>query len=719
MAKAINSETRGSGPRQFAGVQPRFVGCLFAALMVVHALGFLVLGIGRSGLAFSEIVLSFDTLLAIACAGIAYRRARGVIAIFWFLFVIDLVVLLVPTVIEAYENISGQIILSESICGLLYSLYGAPILMMLFLPEANRRGAVKFEIFLDLFQIGIVVALVYSTFFFLPVQRMLPDEALPHNISVSDWQSVALLIAALLRLQFVHVPGTRDRLRRLALFLFVCAVATPVGDWFYLQHNTTGMAWFDLGWAVPQIVAAWIALTWKPAPETESASQPHRFPTFLASNLVLVAMLSLTALLMNQWTQADGALIARVAIAASLLASTFRLAFTQFHQQQEIAQRMVAQTRLAESNEEIRRLLRSARRQTTEITQISELGSLLLACASFDEVFRLIPERLRHLFPESSGSVALMSPSRNRVETAAKWGICPEEQLFSPDQCWALRRGRTHIHPGGHSDPRCSHLLGEGASVCIPLIANGEAMGTLSLQQDMDLPRPSDLQDADADARRHQLAAAVAEHLSLALANLNLRETLRLQAVRDSLTGLYNRRYMQEFLDRELHAARRKQRSVAVMMLDLDHFKRYNDNFGHSAGDKALAAVGEALLRSVRAEDVACRYGGEEFALILPECSLKQAMIRAEEIRRRVKECPLRRDQEPTEALTVSIGVAAFDETTDRVDLILKCADEALYEAKRQGRNRVVQATPVAALLDTDQSDPIPVRAEAPAVRGA
>jgi hypothetical protein len=140
MAKAINSETRGSGPRQFAGVQPRFVGCLFAALMVVHALGFLVLGIGRSGLAFSEIVLSFDTLLAIACAGIAYRRARGVIAIFWFLFVIDLVVLLVPTVIEAYENISGQIILSESICGLLYSLYGAPILMMLFLPDSAWSG---------------------------------------------------------------------------------------------------------------------------------------------------------------------------------------------------------------------------------------------------------------------------------------------------------------------------------------------------------------------------------------------------------------------------------------------------------------------------------------------------------------------------------------------------------------------------------------------------
>src|SRR5450631_1360780 len=129
----------------------------------------------------------------------------------------------------------------------------------------------------------------------------------------------------------------------------------------------------------------------------------------------------------------------------------------------------------------------------------------------------------------------------------------------------------------------------------------------------------------DAFDRRSQLAGAVAEPIALAVANLDLRESLRLQAVRDPLTGFYNRRYMQEFLERELHSARRKHRSLAVMMLDLDHFKRYNDNFGHTAGDQALAAVGQALLRIVRAEDVACRYGGEEFAIILPECSLQQA----------------------------------------------------------------------------------------------
>jgi diguanylate cyclase (GGDEF)-like protein len=134
------------------------------------------------------------------------------------------------------------------------------------------------------------------------------------------------------------------------------------------------------------------------------------------------------------------------------------------------------------------------------------------------------------------------------------------------------------------------------------------------------------------------------------------------------------------------------------MMLDLDHFKRYNDNFGHSAGDRALAALGETLLRSVRAEDVACRYGGEEFALIFPECFLLQAAARAEEIRKRLKEHCAQHNHEATDALTVSIGIAAFDETTDRVDLLLNFADDALYQAKRAGRDRVVTARPAPAL---------------------
>jgi diguanylate cyclase (GGDEF)-like protein len=713
MITAINFDLRrASRLGEFASLrQPRFVALVFAALIAAQALGFLLLGTGRWGLGLVLSVLVLSSLLALACAWIAFRRSQGITALFWFLFVAVLVVLLVPTAFQAYDTLFNQTTLSDSTWRLLYCLYGAPILMMLFLPT-SRRARVKSEVFLDLFQIAIVVGLIYSAFFFLPARQMLPADALLRNINISDAQSLLLLFAVVVRLQFARVSSTRSLLLRLGLFLLVCAVATFIGNWIDLHHHLAASAWFNLGWAIPQVAAGLIALTWVPSPEPQPSPEPASFVSFLGTNLALVAMLSCIALLTNRWKQAYGEGLTDVAIAASLLAFTFRLALTQFHQQQEIAQRKDAQELLTASHQKVGRLLDDAHRQTIEITQISELGSLLQACTSREEVFRLIPERLRRLFPGASGCIALLSASGNRSESAAEWGISPRNQIFSPDQCWALRRGLTHAHPGGRSEPRCSHLLGEGPSVCIPLVANGDTFGTLSIQRDDPLPPTSD-PDSDADsiisARRRQLAAAVAENIARAVANLNLRESLRLQAVRDPLTGLYNRRYMQEFLDRELHSARRKNRPLAVMMLDLDHFKRYNDNFGHAAGDLALAAVGEALLRSVRADDVACRYGGEEFALILPECSLRQATVRAEEIRKRVKEYRAQRDHQPANALTVSTGVAAFDETTDRVDLLLKLAEDALYRAKLAGRDRVVVARPVAALPESDFTEPDPV----------
>ena len=712
---AVNFELhRGSRLREFANLrQPGFVCLLFAACIAAQALGFLVLGTGRAGCGLSQSIIVLEGLLAIACAGIAFRRAQGITALFWFLFAVVLVVLLFPTVVQAYDTLFDQSVLSESTRGLLYCLYGAPILMMLFLPETHRRTGVKSEVFLDFIQVAIVVSLIYSTFFFLPVRRMLPADAILRGISVSDLQSLLLLIAVLVRLQFARVSSSRNLLLRLGLFLLVCAVVTFIGDWVYLLYSPVGIgAWFDLGWALPQVAAGLIALTWTPSSEPQSTPEPANFLSFLGTNLVLVAMLCCISLLMDRWKQAYGEALTDVAIAASLFAFTLRLALTQFHQQREIAHRKAAQKQLSAAHQKVGRLLENARRQTAEITQISELGSILQACTSREEVFRLIPERLRRLFPGASGCISLLSASGNRAESVAEWGVCPTDQIFSPEQCWALRRGSTHVHPGGRSEPRCSHLLGEGPSVCIPLIANGTTFGTLIIQNDDPLfsafdPHP----DSDAFARRRQLAAAVAEHVALAVANLNLRESLRLQAVRDPLTGLYNRRYMQEFLDHELHSARRKHRPLAVMMLDLDDFKRYNDNFGHTAGDQALVAVGDILLRSVRADDVACRYGGEEFALILPECSLRQAAVRAEEICTLLREYCARLDGETTDALTISIGVAAFDETTDRVDLLLKFADDALYQAKRAGRDRVVAARPAAALSESDLIETNPVTA--------
>jgi diguanylate cyclase (GGDEF)-like protein len=730
MATAVNVESPRTRQRDFAGPSQTWIVAIgFAGLITAQALAFIVLGTGRWGAGLSELIIVVESLLGIHCARIAFRRAQGTAALFWFLFGVVQVVLLVPTTIQTYDTLFGQSIVSDLNRSLLYCLYGAPSLMMLFLPETHRRERVKSEIFLDLFQVGIVVSLIYATFFFLPVQRMLPDEAMRQGITISDVQSVLLLIAVLVRLQFARSPDSRSRLLRLGFFLLICAVATFMGAWIYVHYSAAVATWFDLGWAVPQAVAGMIAVSWFPAAESAANLETEPFSSFLATNLVLVTMLCSLSLLMDRWKQAYGAALADLAIAASLLAFSLRLALTQYHQHQEIAQRKAAQIQLTASHQKIGRLLDDAQRQTSEITQISELGSVLHASASREEVYRLIPERLRRLFPNASGSVSILSPSRNRVESLAQWGVlCPAGEIFSVDQCWALRRGCMHTQEGGPTAVRCFHLRGEGPSVCIPLIANGDAIGLLIIQnndvQDNDVQNNDlqnvDLQNVDSQnddfatqttesdtgsgtfTRRRQLAATVSEHIALAIANVNLREALRAQAVRDPLTGLYNRRYMQEFLDRELHSARRKCRPLAVMMLDLDHFKRYNDNFGHAAGDNALATVGELLLHSVRAEDIACRYGGEEFTLILPECSLRQAMVRAEGIRRRVQELRSQIEARPTDPLTISIGVAAFEETTDRVDLLLKFADDALYLAKRAGGNHVTAASPAVALPESD-----------------
>jgi diguanylate cyclase (GGDEF)-like protein len=175
----------------------------------------------------------------------------------------------------------------------------------------------------------------------------------------------------------------------------------------------------------------------------------------------------------------------------------------------------------------------------------------------------------------------------------------------------------------------------------------------------------------------------------MALAALNLRTTLENQSIRDSLTGLFNRRFMEISLERELSRAARRNHLVAVFMLDLDHFKMFNDSHGHAAGDLVLKAVADTFGAGVRTEDIACRYGGEEFTIILPDITPDAAADRAESIRRAVAALRVPLERDVSSEFTVSIGVAFYPNDGEAADLLLRRADMALYRAKRLGRNQV------------------------------
>lgn len=345
-----------------------------------------------------------------------------------------------------------------------------------------------------------------------------------------------------------------------------------------------------------------------------------------------------------------------------------------------------------ESNERLAASLGQVRERNEEIMLLSQMSNFLQSCANSQEACNTIARLGPQLFPEADGRLYLFHASRNYLDLAASWGEAPEgDALFAPGDCWALRRGRMHEYGAAGAGLVCAHVQTRGKSpvgpyLCVPMMAQGETLGLFFL-------RPA---DADAAAGRkyietkQQVAYSVAEQMALALANLRLRETLRQQSIRDALTGLYNRRFLEESLDRELARLERKRQPLTVIMIDVDHFKNFNDTYGHEAGDVVLRDLSRVLRRQSRQSDIACRYGGEEFTLLLPETSLDIGRQRAESLREAVQELKLTHNGQPLGEVTLSLGVATFpDHGADRENL-LYAADMALYEAKRSGRNRVV-----------------------------
>jgi diguanylate cyclase (GGDEF)-like protein len=338
-----------------------------------------------------------------------------------------------------------------------------------------------------------------------------------------------------------------------------------------------------------------------------------------------------------------------------------------------------------------------------QMSLLNKMVDMLQACQRLPEAYAVITDSLKQLFPRDVGSVALLDDAGKNYEVVAEWGEGGVACLprFAPEHCWALRRARSHEADGGELGAACcAHLPATPTHgyVCVPLISQGRALGVLTLQS-LDCAREGLSEDEHLTLReaRRQLTQTASEHIGLAIVNIRLQETLRQQSVRDPLTGLFNRRHMEEYMSREMLRARRQRLPVTLMLIDVDHFKRFNDTHGHQAGDALLAGLGAFLQKQVRGEDIACRYGGEEFILILPGAATEIVLQRAESLRIGVADTlRIQHDNQMLPQVTLSIGVASFPADGNSSQECIGAADRALYRAKTLGRNRVVLAEAVA-----------------------
>jgi diguanylate cyclase (GGDEF)-like protein len=240
----------------------------------------------------------------------------------------------------------------------------------------------------------------------------------------------------------------------------------------------------------------------------------------------------------------------------------------------------------------------------------------------------------------------------------------------------------------------CTHIGPSlpGYAMCVPMMAQGETLGVLYLDSGRAKEEQAKSKRLSLSESDERTVKTLAEHLALAVANLNLRETLRMQSIRDPLTDFFNRRYMEESLERELRRAMRKKLPLAVMMVDVDNFKRFNDTFGHEAGDVLLRELAHLLRAQLRAEDIPCRSGGEEFALILPEAPVEAARERAEHLRRTANESQIEHHGKTLGRVSISVGVSCYPQHGTTGEVLLRSADRALYRAKEEGRDRVIVA---------------------------
>ena len=350
----------------------------------------------------------------------------------------------------------------------------------------------------------------------------------------------------------------------------------------------------------------------------------------------------------------------------------------------DITARKRAEALVQAANKELLALVDELQWRDREMEVLNRINDLLQSCMTQAEAYRVISLTAGDLFPGHSGCLAILPAGDQPLEVMARWGSeVSIESTFSLEDCWALRRGQLHHVVDLRAGLLCRHFIHPPSAgyLCLPLTVQGETLGVLSL-----------IENASRKGRYpiglQQLVVTVGETIKLSLSNLKLRDELRQQAIHDPLTDLFNRRYLEETLPRDLYQAQRRNAPLSIVMLDLDGFKQCNDTFGHGRGDALLREFGRALREHLCKSDIACRYGGDEFLLVLPDSSLANTQERIEEIRTFLKGIQIRYSEQVLGMVTLSAGIAQTPEHGTTTAELLRAADEALYAAKQAGGDR-------------------------------
>ncbi|MGB6265355.1 MAG: diguanylate cyclase, partial [Candidatus Acidiferrales bacterium] len=345
----------------------------------------------------------------------------------------------------------------------------------------------------------------------------------------------------------------------------------------------------------------------------------------------------------------------------------------------DITEQIYAAEQAARNAESLKRWVGELQLRTKEMKLLNEMGDMLQSCATASEAYTIAGRAAEKLFPYVvTGQYFVFKSSRNALEAAASWGVTStSEKVFPPRDCWALRRGKIHWSTTNDDDVKCPHLKGApaGRYLCVPMVAQGEALGILNLHYDLAVAGEVATVGQSWHEAREQLATTVSGQVALALASLRLRETLQDQSIRDPLTRMYNRRFMEESLDRELQRARRSGQSLVVGLMDLDHFKSFNDTHGHDAGDAVLRQMGDLFQSFFRGVDIVCRYGGEEFAVIMLDSTVAQVADRVGDLMAKVRDIDVMHKSVRIGPITISMGLSEFPADAGDAEGLLKIAD--------------------------------------------